>query len=226
MTFSWAPHTLLLFMISFGVSCLGLIWGTGGLHSSRRDACNAGVGGGMLASPCWFGGWGRGSVKTPNFRGESTLNLLSLSTWDMLGPPWSWSESPGLGEGVKWMIPPGILPPSHWWYLLSPANDSQLGLVRWKRQKTDGVCSPLNGTGLSWPLHLAWFVVSPGVTSTSKWENNNSFSQVDWEWLSWQEVYMCIPREQATSWEWVLWFCKFSHKGLGLPVVRKCTQKQ
>lgn len=220
-TFSCAPHTPLLFMISFGVSCLGLIWGTGGLHSSRRDACSAGVGGEMLPSPCCFGGWGRRSVRAPGFRGESVLPRQTY--WDHLGLGQSHL---GLGRGLKWLIPPGVLPPSHWWYLLSPANDSQLGLVRWKRQKADGVWSPVNETGLSWPLHLARFVVSPGVTSTFKWENNNSSSQVHWEWLSWQEAYMCLPREQATSWEWVLRFCEVFHKGLGLPALRKCIQKQ
>lgn len=133
-TFSCAPHTLLLFMISFGVSSLGLIWGTGGLHSSRRDTCSAGVVAEMLPSPCWFGEGDQWEPQTS--WGIWTYSPSPPDTcWDYFGLGQSHL---GLGRGGKWLIPPGILPPSHWWYLLSLVNYSQLGLICWKRQKTDG----------------------------------------------------------------------------------------
>lgn len=69
-TFSCAPHTLLLFMISFGVSWLGLIWGTGGLHSSGRDTCNAGVGE-RDASFTLVWGMGKGFSESPKLQRES-----------------------------------------------------------------------------------------------------------------------------------------------------------
>lgn len=182
---------------------------------------------------CWGGGrdaaftllvWGKGISESPKLHGESEPTLpLHLThagtTLVLVRVTWAW----GGGEMTDptWYLAPFSLVVSSVTNKLFTAGARIL-----KETKNWWVWNPVNETGLSWPLHLAQFVVSPGVTSTFKWENNNSSLQVDWEWLSWQEEYICIPREQGTSWEWVLWFCKFSHKGLDLPVLRKCTQKQ
>lgn len=78
-TFSCAARTLLLFMILFGVSCPGLIRGTGGVNSSRRDACNFYFflgGEEMLPLPLWFGGQGREVGESLSLQGSALLHHL------------------------------------------------------------------------------------------------------------------------------------------------------
>lgn len=205
-------------MVSFSVSCGGLIRGTGVVNSGRRDACNAGRGGKVLPLLCWFGGQGKGGQWEPqNLKGAICSLGSDLTTWGLLGPPWPWSESSGLGEGGwnGW----SHLAPCPPFSLLASSVTSKWDTAGTRTlkgdKKTDVVWSPVNETVLPWPLHLAYFVVSPGIPSTFKWENNNCSSQVDWEQLSWHEAHTCIPREQAASWG-ALQFCEVSLKSCGL----------
>lgn len=55
-TFNCAAHTWLLFMISFGLSCVGLIWGTNTENNSKRDTCST-VWGEKMLSSCHSGGF-------------------------------------------------------------------------------------------------------------------------------------------------------------------------
>lgn len=77
-TFSCAAHTLLLFMISFGVSCRGLIQGTGGANSSRGDACNAGGGERCFLHSTGLGGREGRPVRALEFGGRDPISLARL----------------------------------------------------------------------------------------------------------------------------------------------------
>lgn len=105
------------------------------IAAEEMPAMRGGGEGTSFAPLVW--GTGKGGQWEPqNLKGAICSPGSDLTTWGLLGPPWPWSESSGLGEGGEMADPTWHLaPPSHCWHPLSPANETQLGLVLWKETK-------------------------------------------------------------------------------------------